>query len=61
MDWFLYDNGLRHERVNEKIHFFCRKREKQAPSYLANSQTFIAFKTDPDGQFPDNLRSRNSN
>ena len=20
MDWFLYDNGLRHERVNEMIH-----------------------------------------
>ena len=23
MDWFLYDNGLRHERVNEKLHFLC--------------------------------------
>ena len=21
MDWFLYDNGLRHERVNKNIYF----------------------------------------
>ena len=21
MDWFLYDNGLRHERVNQNINF----------------------------------------
>ena len=21
MDWFLYDNGLRHERVNERVKF----------------------------------------
>ena len=22
MDWFLYDNGLRHERVNRSSHLF---------------------------------------
>ena len=49
------------KELMKKFISFCRKREKQAPSNLANPQTFIAFKTDPDGQFPDNLRSRNSN
>ena len=23
MDWFLYDNGLRHERVNRGMRFVC--------------------------------------
>ena len=23
MDWYLYGNGLRHERVNRKLHFLC--------------------------------------
>ena len=23
MDWFLYDIGLHHERVNGKLHFLC--------------------------------------
>ena len=23
MDWLLYDNGLRHERVSGKLHFLC--------------------------------------
>ena len=23
MDWFLYDNGLRHERVNYYVLLFC--------------------------------------
>ena len=49
------------KELMKKFISFCRKQEKQAPSNLANPQKFIAFKTDPDGQFPDNLRSRNSN
>ena len=29
MDWFLYDNGLRHERVNgEKLHLYSLKSKK---------------------------------
>ena len=23
MDWFQYENGLRHEKVNGKVHFLC--------------------------------------
>ena len=25
MDWFLYDNGLRYERVNSKRHFYTMR------------------------------------
>ena len=52
MDWFLYDNGLRHERVNccqfdySATRFFMRftKRfDKTGIEVFQNYQFFIAF------------------
>ena len=36
MDWFLYDNGLRHERVNGKLHLL----RSDLAEYLSSERTF---------------------
>ena len=41
MDWFLYDNGLRHERVNSSI-FLIKK--IQSKLRLATSQPLVQKK-----------------
>ena len=37
MDWFLYDNGLRHERVNGKLHLL----RSDLAEYLSSERTFL--------------------
>ena len=34
MDWFLYDNGLRHERVNDEKYTFLTKLYKRIPTII---------------------------
>ena len=34
MEWFLYDNGLRHERVNVKISVLVYKKPTHTKQYL---------------------------
>ena len=45
MDWFLYDIGLRHERVNTvSISTFASLKQKCASNYEHQSQMFILKK-----------------
>ena len=40
MDWFLYDNGLQHERVN----YFCRKTLKLMLDWVLNTPLDLSVK-----------------
>ena len=39
MDWFLYDNGLRHERVNMKFEQFLYLNLTQPPAFTCAKLT----------------------
>ena len=44
MDWFLYDNGLRHERVNGYIIFhFSLRRQRLVSSLIDNITNYRQF------------------
>ena len=49
MDWFLYDNGLRHERVNTSLLMMTGAIKSSSASLLYPSRVFIVnFKQPPD-------------
>ena len=43
VDWFLYDNGLRHERVNSSQKKFLAFLSSQLKFHFDGKQTFISF------------------
>ena len=49
MDWFLYDNGLRHERVNTSLLMMTGAIKSSSATLLYPSRVFIVnFKQTPD-------------